>query len=877
MNFNSMTTRVPVPVLSMAPVPVLWTALLTFTANNFCCAISFTDIKNFFHSSDIYHHLHPTARGEREAGPGVVPARDQRNLTLINLCSASERDPLTVVIGARGPVPVPVPVLFIFYLYATSLIGSNNFNFSFNINYCLHPIASVVLVAEPEVGPALARRILNIINPFDARERDPVPMANGAWRPVPVPVPASISSRTLLILAIITPRIRVGMEGDLIDLREPGDCLPGARYADPATAPPTQMETDSSSAPNLGNVFKQCKLAKETGISIQNTVFGSGSECNFAPAKPARIGNIDMPGDSEVLNTFHGARICKGRKTVNDCISLSFDPRNFMCLGCKTSHRIGDRGPITVCFSDQNFIPFLMDKEGGCIAVVRLDNATLSELVELSFEIFENFPLPPGSVVLFGSASFLFRAGVSVYAREWVDSTTKVGAKWRNVHICPLIPFIRENCPGSMARDIEQLSAWLIRIYTDNTAGLRECWESLLMHTREHTQEGCLLSQGEHHKLPLPTSLSTSSLSPHCYSFARSCPILLNGLSQRATEDLARVLTRCLRSNFSTAINPDFLIQRELKAADTSAFCNHVTVLGASNARNLCSHLESLGFSITNLAIPGWVASEKNVSDLIEKIKNANIPPGSGILLDLFSNSTYRYEQFDGTLALPFKEGGKYHMAGDITVCSDSNFKRIVGALAPILLAAQSSLKVILPPMPRYIDGGCCGNPTHSTNVGGADYGNRLLEKVVGLRGLLKSELGRLGVKNFWLLDGVATLLGIDPKVNRDSNKTLLPEIAGKISPDRVHFTSAGYQNMAKVIQNTFHGLAAGSLKNPDRNTSCTVSGRDSSRHTYFWRGFVSPVGIPMPTDTGYGSGYGSQRHGKVHQRHHPYARRGNN
>ncbi len=32
----------------------------------------------------------------------------------------------------------------------------------------------------------------------------------------------------------------------------------------------------------------------------------------------------------------------------------------------------------------------------------------------------------------------------------------------------------------------------------------------------------------------------------------------------------------------------------------------------------------------------------------------------------------YRYEQLDGTLALPFKSSGKYHFAGKVQVCSDS-------------------------------------------------------------------------------------------------------------------------------------------------------------------------------------------------------------
>jgi hypothetical protein len=232
------------------------------------------------------------------------------------------------------------------------------------------------------------------------------------------------------------------MEGDLIDLRDPdpaeytGQQLHAGQHPQtaPSHPPPvsssnnTVMKTDVE-PPNLGNVFKQCKIAKEMLRSVNFTSFGDGTAFNTGTVTPVRIGNIDMCGDTEVTGTFHGGRICKGNKTVNECVSMSFDPKNLMCVGCSTVHRIGDKGPITVCFSDQNFVLFILDGAGGCIAIVRLDNATLSELVELSFEIFEKNPLDAGSVILYGTASHLFRVGVSVYAQEWVELTTRVGAK----------------------------------------------------------------------------------------------------------------------------------------------------------------------------------------------------------------------------------------------------------------------------------------------------------------------------------------------------------------------------------------------------------------------------------------------------------------
>jgi hypothetical protein len=213
----------------------------------------------------------------------------------------------------------------------------------------------------------------------------------------------------------------------------------------------TKMDLDSSAPPDLGNMYNQCKLARESATTTGYTCFEPGTAFRTGTAKTTRIGNLNMVGDQDVTKTFHGARICKGSKVVNECISMSFDPRNLMCIGCNNNHKLGENGRLVICFADQNMVPFITDGEGGCIAIVRLENASLSDMIDLSFEVLEKFTPPPGSIILYGSASHLYRVGASLYARDWVDSLTRIGARWRNINVCPLVPFIRENCPGIMA------------------------------------------------------------------------------------------------------------------------------------------------------------------------------------------------------------------------------------------------------------------------------------------------------------------------------------------------------------------------------------------------------------------------------------------
>ncbi len=66
---------------------------------------------------------------------------------------------------------------------------------------------------------------------------------------------------------------------------------------------------------------------------------------------------------------------------------------------------------MVICFSDQNFVSSLAAGNGRCLNIVRLENASLLELLELAKEVLCNVRLLEGSVLLFGSGSHLGRSG----------------------------------------------------------------------------------------------------------------------------------------------------------------------------------------------------------------------------------------------------------------------------------------------------------------------------------------------------------------------------------------------------------------------------------------------------------------------------------
>jgi hypothetical protein len=299
---------------------------------------------------------------------------------------------------------------------------------------------------------------------------------------------------------------------------------------------------------------------------------------------------------------------------------------------------------------------------------VRLEDASLADLVDLCFEILDKTEIPAGSVLMFGSASYLHRVGVSLYTQNLIECGTRIGSRWRNIHFCPLIPTLRESGPRNFARELEQLASWVIRVYANNIDGLVSSWEALLNAVQGHSIGTAPLQNPELVNVPLPVNSCSSTLRPHCFRFANSCPILLNGFDPRVTEELIRILVACLKQNFGTVINPDKLVPRELSSSQIQRkLNNHVMVLGASNAKRLVLILESFGLTVTDLSWPGWLATEENIAALIKELEKLSLPPGFGVIMDLLGNATYRFEQFDGSTALPFRDvnpnphgGGQY-------------------------------------------------------------------------------------------------------------------------------------------------------------------------------------------------------------------------
>jgi hypothetical protein len=68
------------------------------------------------------------------------------------------------------------------------------------------------------------------------------------------------------------------------------------------------------------------------------------------------------------------------------------------------------------------------------------------------------------------------------------------------------------------------------------------------------------------------------------------------------------------------------------------------------------------------------VASPENILEMACEVTKRTEQNCSGLILDLFGNTSVRFTQFDGSTALPVKISGKFHLHGNVVTSSVNSF-----------------------------------------------------------------------------------------------------------------------------------------------------------------------------------------------------------
>ena len=585
-----------------------------------------------------------------------------------------------------------------------------------------------------------------------------------------------------------------------------------------------------SDRPPMNSLYHQCKSARAAALAYTCTNVEIGSDTGsdktvtFNP-----IGSLNCVGDTEVLRTFRGSRLSSNKVDVNQNISLSFDPTTLVCVSCSTPHSIlktGEGGaPPIIILSDQNFLPTLSGG-GSCVAIIRIEDSSLDEITDLALEILDRIHIPVGTIFLMGSASHLHNVGSSIYAADWCTAINKLSSSIRNVKILPLTPVIREDVPGSMAKQLIEISTWFKRVYDKNTLGLLPVWAKLTEILGKSEEDGLDLGFTDTYTVAFPHSLIPGSMLIPTKFFLRSSHTTLRGFDSVATNELLRALFDHLQCTFATVANSSDLLIGEpaIKVQGGKEFSKYI-VAGGSNLKKIIPHLIRKGIEVIDLTKPGWTPTEPNIQAICDAIKQLPEKFDGLVVMDLLGNFAFRYTQMDGTLALPYKAAGKYHFAGKVQICSESVLLSAIHTLKPIFDSLDCAI-LFLSPNPRHLYNSCCDDSEHCPGVDTDPYVHSLLSSVVSLRQTCKKGILSFGKKDVWVPDVFGKMV---PACNGIAEQSAgWKEIA---AADGVHLVDSGYEKMAAVVETCAKTL----LEKSAASAASLVSARSSSGQKSFY------------------------------------------
>jgi hypothetical protein len=97
--------------------------------------------------------------------------------------------------------------------------------------------------------------------------------------------------------------------------------------------------------PQMSSAYYQCKMARAASMCIDSTsVDFDNSGGDTKQVQFNAISSLDCIGDTEVMRTFRGTRMSSNNITVNQNISMSYDPATLKCIVCESGHNILSTG-----------------------------------------------------------------------------------------------------------------------------------------------------------------------------------------------------------------------------------------------------------------------------------------------------------------------------------------------------------------------------------------------------------------------------------------------------------------------------------------------------------------------------------------------------
>ena len=213
-----------------------------------------------------------------------------------------------------------------------------------------------------------------------------------------------------------------------------------------------------------------------------------------------------------------------------------------------------------------------------------------------------------------------------------------------------------------------------------------------------------------------------------------------------------------------------------------------------SHASRISAALSAAGEKVLCLASPSWRLTAENVAALAHTVEEtAANNPAAIFVFQLYDSSVYFSSSDSGELSLPKRgEDGRYHVMGELAFAEWAVLKKIFNTSSPLLRAAGGSMKLILSPLPRYVQGKCCDDKQHITNYRTTGYATEMGNSLAQIYTWLGDLAHGKRIIDYEVVC-VSSIVGMEGNPSKK-------ELAKLWGSDPVHLTPAGYQKVADKL-----------------------------------------------------------------------------
>ena len=479
---------------------------------------------------------------------------------------------------------------------------------------------------------------------------------------------------------------------------------------------------------------------------------------------------------------------------AKQCSTTSFDSTLMSCHCCgKFLAKVpGQLGRQTFVVSDQNFLAALPSDRSGskCLKVFRIEGGGLLELADKFISIMEGWTLPAGSLILLGSLSHLAAVGLAAYIEDLCAAVNRLANAFRRVVNVAPVPFIfaEDTSDQSLIRSVVELYAWI-------GASMKQC-EGLSATAFQVALEGINYSgsgatQADfagRYRLPVNPFCNESQI--WSSSGLSGLPTTVKKFESEVEAEIIGRLIADLNAFLALDLQPKPYYYRDAEKSDMvpSDLTTYILV-GGSHALRTANALARCGKKAIAATVAGWRPTQEMTGQLLRKIERALelCPDKSSVVavFQMYDNCSYFARADDGSMA-PAKKlsDGKYHMEGASILAPKESQYVLFKKTLPILESVADLRKVVLAPLPRYLEKKCCSSPKHVTNFGEESYKSDLENYLYESKNNLRSFSFRHGIRNVRII----------------GSWHLLKKMDGIFDADPVHLTNIGYDKLAQGV-----------------------------------------------------------------------------